>query len=1051
MLRIDESIVADLDRFVDEFECAHAAELAPAVEDFLPVPSHPHYAAIVGELLRVDLELSWQRGARLTLDNYRSRFADVLADSHRLQALAFEEYRMRRQAGDAVTPEEYRDRYGIDTTDWPTARRSDSGRLVEFDERMPAPNGHERSASRFSGRELDVSDVADVQRAFPNFMVVEELGRGSFGCVFLARDRALANRMIALKVSQGASVEPERLAQLQHANIVPIYSVHQTAGLQAVCMPYLGRCTVADILGRLRRQSVTPQSGIDLLSTIVARDDSTVAVVPDQQSSHPSKLADHDGRIGIVPSIRDHLERSTYVDAVVWMGAQMAAGLAHAHERGILHRDLKPANVLLADDGRPMLLDFNLSDRMRAPTERAALVGGTLPYMAPEHLEALETGVGIDARSDVYALGVVLFELLTRRLPFEADCSGKAHAASLAAQRRDAAPSARKLNPWIPRSVDAILARCLAARPADRYQSAEEMREDLERHLANQPLKYASDRHILERIAKWSRRHPRLSSAVSLGSLATLIIAGVVAAWIVREHRVALIETRSNYQAFVDAVPSVQAPLSVPGVDAEALDNGIRAGLGQLDRFDVQGDADWRSGPAYALLAPHEQSDVDGRLVITLYLLASAHQRRAVAAVTSKDRESALQQASTFNASAIEISERRATHLHGAVDRQRQELTAELSGKTAAASTDRELQSPTSDAELEAIELLAKGRHGEALPRLIEWRDRSPNDVSAWLLLGNAYAGIGNPSEAEECYTVGVVQRPEFAYSYFLRGLARYELHKYQGAVDDFNTVLKLGGCPTAARINRALALYGANDLDGALADLDSVLELPGAPTRLYFIRAQVRQGLGDATGAMRDFQQGLRETPQDATSWLVRGMAALRSNPDRALADFRRAHELDPGSRQAMQNIVHALADKLGREKEALPFLDAILAADPRDVRALASRAVVRARLGDHTAAMADADIVLSLSEEPKLLLQAACVYAICAGDDDAISEKALKLLARAVGADSSLVEIAVADEDLESLRKNAAFERILDSARVLLNGGSGSTTEQSDFLERR
>ena len=103
------------------------------------------------------------------------------------------------------------------------------------------------------------------------------------------------------------------------------------------------------------------------------------------------------------------------------MAARVADGLAHAHERGILHRDLKPANILLSDDGEPLLLDFNLAaDTKLRGTVSAALIGGTLPYMAPEHLRALrgEERV-IDARCDLYSLGVILFELLTGNHPFK--------------------------------------------------------------------------------------------------------------------------------------------------------------------------------------------------------------------------------------------------------------------------------------------------------------------------------------------------------------------------------------------------------------------------------------------------------------------------------------------------------------------------------------------------------------------------------------------------------------------------------------------------------
>src|SRR5207244_1261487 len=132
----------------------------------------------------------------------------------------------------------------------------------------------------------------------------------------------------------------------------------------------------------------------------------------------------------------------------------LADGLAHAHDRGILHRDLKPANVILTDDGRPMLVDFNLAEdtKSRGQAERAS-VGGTLPYMAPEHLEAFGGGSAsrLDGRSDIFSLGVILFELLTGRHPFAPYRKRKAREVVpiMIADRRKPPPRLRKLNPAI--------------------------------------------------------------------------------------------------------------------------------------------------------------------------------------------------------------------------------------------------------------------------------------------------------------------------------------------------------------------------------------------------------------------------------------------------------------------------------------------------------------------------------------------------------------------------------------------------------------------------
>jgi serine/threonine protein kinase len=170
---------------------------------------------------------------------------------------------------------------------------------------------------------------------------------------------------------------------------------------------------------------------------------------------------------------------------------------------GVVHRDLKPANVLLTDDGRPMLLDFNLSDSPRPNGAAGARMGGTPPYMAPEHLEAfLGKSRGVDARSDLYSLGVILYELLTARSPFPKRVGPAYEAVPLMAADRREAPRLRPWNRNVSPAVESIVRRCLDPDPAKRYQSAHELLEDLERHGADRPLRHAPEPSLAERAAK---------------------------------------------------------------------------------------------------------------------------------------------------------------------------------------------------------------------------------------------------------------------------------------------------------------------------------------------------------------------------------------------------------------------------------------------------------------------------------------------------------------------------------------------------------------------
>ncbi len=346
------------------------------------------------------------------------------------------------------------------------------------------------------------------------FHLVEELGRGAFARVFLARERQLADRPVALKVTRRGSREPQTLARLQHTHIVPVHShrIDRATGLHLLCMPYFGRTTLAQVLSDCRERD--DRSGTALVEAIDRLEPG------DAVPAGPSA-----GRVA--------LTLRTYDQAIAWWGARLAEALAHAHDRGVLHRDIKPSNVLVTSDGMPMLLDFNLAREPVASdgaAADAATLGGTVDYMAPEHLLALAEGgpEAVDGRSDIYSLGVVLFEALTGQRPFASPRRGSSVVEALfraADDRRRATPHPRALESEIPPSLEAIVRRCLEPEPNDRYPSAIELAADLQAVSKDLPLPHSREPWV-SRISGWLRRRRRrlaMASAILVALAATLL------------------------------------------------------------------------------------------------------------------------------------------------------------------------------------------------------------------------------------------------------------------------------------------------------------------------------------------------------------------------------------------------------------------------------------------------------------------------------------------------------------------------------------------------
>jgi serine/threonine protein kinase/Tfp pilus assembly protein PilF len=884
---------------------------------------------------------------------------------------------------------------------------------------------------------------------FLGFRLVGELGRGAFGRVYLAQQGDLASRFVALKVAANIAGESQTLAQLQHSYIVPIYSYHRAGNLQAVCMPYFGSGTLAQVVQSISGRRDFPSFGREIKNTLIDRARSTSTLISSANQSAGEPVA---GPATILPELAnvsaratDHqdgwakLDCLTYVEAVLSIGGDLAEGLAHAHARGILHRDLKPANVLLADDGRPMLLDFNPAEdtKLRDSAERASM-GGTLPFMSPEQLEILQTRSGhLDGRSDVYALGVILYQLLTGRHPYPLRIGPTKRVISeMLADRRGLAPSPRAQNPAVSHAVEAIVQKCLATDPGKRFQSAEQLYEDIARHLSNRPLCFAPNNSVRERAQKWARRHPRLSSGAAVGVLAAAILVAAGATLFYSRERTRSLEARTTFADHRIAFRDAQLFLDDRNQSRTRLDEALVRLKDMLDRYGVPaddvGDDSWAAEVPVRYLPETDRMVLCEDVGEVFHLMSQVTVLRALATESATDRTTAIELARHWNAAA----ERYGTRIPAAV-REQKVVLAELTGNRDEADKVRQALkegTPESarDLYLRGAQLTQRGEHRAALPHLVKSTQIEPSNSSAWFVRGTVHLELGHDELAAGCFSACVAIRDDYAPAWLNRGLAYSRLRFYALACDDFDRAAKTDPKLTEAYLQRAQAHDAMGELKAAEADLSLALETGAAPVRGYFLRASVRARIGDEAGSRRDRDQGLRLTPADELSWVGRAENRLADDPKGALADVEEALKINPFSVFGLQLKAHILGERLDRPDDALKVLNRAVELHPDHAPTRAGRGVQLARLGRRADALKDAHEALLRDTRAPNLYQVGCIYALTSKTerDDRLEARRLLWSALKTG---FAIDIVDTDTDLDPLRDDSEFKRLVEKAKTL------------------
>ncbi len=776
--------------------------------------------------------------------------------------------------------------------------------------------------------------------------LVGELGHGGMGIVFRAQHLKLGNECAVKVLIAGEHASPEAIARFQreaaavarmgkHPNIVTVHDLGQEGTLSYYAMELVEG---ESLRRRLVERPCTPREAAALVEKV-------------------------------------------------------ASALHFAHGHGVIHRDIKPDNIVVRADGEPQVMDFGLARDLDSGSQLSAVgqVMGTPAYMAPEQVrgDVSET----DARTDVYALGAVLYEMLTGTPPHGGHDLGIIFAQVLSGD----VVAPRRLRPEVPRDLETVCLKCLELSPSKRYPSAEGLADDLARFQRGEPVQ-ARPVGRAERGLRWVRRNP-VPSALAALVLVSLFGGIGLAEWRASSQRTA------EYQRLVADADTRLARL--PGDRDEAIrelvtiDERLRAaqelmaahGGGPLARR-------YQVNRCLGDLALEGQDYLLSRLAFSV--CRSVDATRADAEGLDRKVEEAEQREAQRRKERIQMA---LDDISKWLGRPGRELGApDLEDYVFEVSGYRDEQ--TVGLLREALQPLREKGRREGKKTLWTQEERDLMAFAFHVLgrlglesavgpLGGMMGVLWDHSLAVECGTAlcntrqvgasgplwganlrfgvnsptwraiehsfdripSAALRPGHVDEFILRGLARQAKGDADGAIEDFTRAIHLDPTNGATFCNRGNARLAKRDLVGAVQDFDRTIELDANCDAGYTGRGRVAQERGDVDGAIRDFTRAIELNPEDPIAFSNRGNSrTAKGDAIGAIDDFGRAIELDANS--AAPFIGRGLARmKRGDVAGAIEDYDRAISLDPKSPDAFVNRGNARTAKSDLDGAIEDYD----------------------------------------------------------------------------------------------
>jgi tetratricopeptide (TPR) repeat protein len=791
-----------------------------------------------------------------------------------------------------------------------------------------------------------------------DYRILREVGRGGMGVVYEAEQISLARR-VALKVLPFASTldarqlqrfknEAQAAAQLHHMHIVPVHATGCERGVHFYAMQYVEGQTLAALISALRQQvgrGAAPNTGTPAsLSASPASADPQVTG-PYRPETAVKRAGDSTLGLAKLGSGERCIQALGFFRAVAELGIQAAEALEHAHQLGIVHRDIKPGNLLLEQTSLPegegaggqrlrlWVTDFGLAHcQSQVGLTLTGDLVGTLRYMSPE--QALAKRVVVDHRTDIYSLGVTLYELLTLEPAF-----GRQDRQELLRQIAfDEPRPPRRLNRAVPAELETIVLKAMERSPDDRYATAQELADDLERFLKDEPIR-ARRPTLVQRARKWVRRHKPATRAIACVALILLLAAGAL--WFERYRHLTMVEqkARESLEAARTFFADNQLALARKKLaEAEGLIGNERASLAHVrEKVEALTAEVNRFEDFFRLIDRAHEEEIPSSISLGVPVQVPGGMVLAPPSIRSPERDPA--KAVPFLLEALSRYE--------VWDGERWDTTLNDS-----------LLGP------KQVEQVRRTAYEELLWLADDVGSRRQDHRS-----GGQLAAESAARQALLYLAKAELAHPATSVFYRQRAWCRAALGDREGARRDQQLSRQVTSSMAVEHCLLGLRAYEAHDKAEGVKQFEAALEVE--PTHYWslmwlgYCLCDLGQGPEDFTGAVRVFTGCILKRPDHPHAYFCRGNAYHRLRLyDKALANYSRALELYPGHWTALKARAECYLDLHQFDKAVADFTK-LIELEPKLASAWYNRAVAYVRLGQDEKAIADCRKAIRLKKD--------------------------------------------------------------------------------------